>query len=458
LEPDDITASESPLPVSTKVFYALGDHTVNLVLSAASLLYLKFLTDVADLRPVLAGAVVWIARVVDAFTDPTMGRISDLTRWKVGRRRGYFLIGAVPFGVFFALMWLDVPLESQGAKFAYYSAAYVLVSLAMTVLSVPYMALLPEMATGYDERTSLNAFRSAAAVLGTFAAVAMKSLSDALGGGAHGWWYAACAMGVWLVLPWFGVFKVSFERPEFVRDERVGFKDGVRALLAHRAYRNLAGFYILARIAVDLIGVMFLFYFTYWLGRAEDFSATLFLFLCIVVLSLPFWLRVAKRYDKRTIFIFGAAWWIGAQLFVYLGNPAWPRWSMFVVASLAAIGYAVADLMPWSMLGDVIDEDELVTGERREGVYVGFFTFLRKLGGASAVLLVGVVLDLSGYAAGDVPKAPQTPFVLETIRVLTSVAPALFLALAIWVALSYPLSRTAHQSILDQLQRRNRSD
>jgi GPH family glycoside/pentoside/hexuronide:cation symporter len=131
---------------------------------------------------------------------------------------------------------------------------------------------------------------------------------------------------------------------------------------------------------------------------------------------------------------------------------------MFVVASLAAIGYAVADLMPWSMLGDVIDEDELVTGDRREGVYVGFFTFLRKLGGASAVLLVGVVLDLSGYAAGDVPKAPQTPFVLETIRVLTSLVPALFLALAIWVALGYPLSRAAHQSILDQLRRRNRSD
>jgi GPH family glycoside/pentoside/hexuronide:cation symporter len=131
---------------------------------------------------------------------------------------------------------------------------------------------------------------------------------------------------------------------------------------------------------------------------------------------------------------------------------------MFAVASLAAIGYAVADLMPWSMLGDVIDEDELITGDRREGVYVGFFTFLRKLGGASAVLLVGIGLDLAGYAAGGVPNAPQTPFVLETIRVLTSVAPALFLALAIWVALSYPLNRAAHQKILDQLRRRNRSD
>jgi len=457
LEPDTRTATEAPLPVSTKLVYALGDHTVNLVLSAASLLFFKFLTDVAGLRPFLAGAVVWIARVVDAFSDPTMGRISDLTRWKVGRRRGYFLLGAAPFGVFFALMWLDVPFASQGGKFAYYAGVYVLVSLAMTVLTIPYMALLPEMATTYDERTSFNTFRSAAAVLGTFAAVAMKPLSSALGGGAEGWWAAGCIVGVWLILPWLAVFKVSFERPEFVRRQPLGFREGMRALAAHRAYRTLSGFYILARIAVDLIGVMFLFYFIDWLGREGDFQITMFLFLSVVVLSLPIWLRIARHHDKRTIFIFGAAWWIGAQFFIFLGQPEWPRWTVFAVAALAAIGYAVADLMPWSMLGDVIDEDELATGDRREGVYVGFFTFLRKLGGASAVLLVGFALDLAGYVGGGVPRAAQSEVALETIRVLTSLVPAAFLGFAIWVALSYPLDRAAHQKVLDQLRRRDRS-
>ena len=134
------------------------------------------------LRPALAAAVVWVARVVDAFTDPGMGRISDLTTWKAGRRRPYFLIGALPLGLFFALMWLDVSLDSQGAKFAYYAAVYVGVSLSMTCLSVPYLALIPEMATSYDERTSFNTFRSAAAVLGTFAAVSMKPLADKMRG------------------------------------------------------------------------------------------------------------------------------------------------------------------------------------------------------------------------------------------------------------------------------------
>lgn len=450
------TPNPERLPISTKIVYAMGDHTVNLVLSAASLLYFKFLTDVAELRPALAGLVVWVARVADAFSDPAMGRISDLTRWKVGRRRGYFLLGALPFGACFALMWVDAPFVSQGGKFAYYSIIYISVSLSMTVLSIPYMALLPEMATSYDERTSFNSYRSAAAVLGTFAAVAMKPLSDALGGGADGWSMAGCVVAVWLVVPWIGVFRVSFERPERATAEPMRLGAGLRMLAGHAAYRRLAGLFILARIAVDLIGAMFLFYFAVWIGREGDFEITMFLFLSVVVLSLPIWLRVARNHDKRSIFIIGSAWWVGAQVFIFLGDPTWPRWSLFLVASLAAIGYAVADLMPWSMLGDVIDEDELASGERREGIYVGFFTFLRKLGGASAVLLVGIALDAAGYVGG-VAREVQSGVALQTIRVFASLVPAFFLLLAIRVAMGYPLGRAAHQQVLDQIRLRNSS-
>lgn len=445
--------SGAPIPARTKIVYATGDHTVNVVLSAASLLYFVFLTEVVGLRPALAGAVVWIARAVDAFTDPTMGRLSDLTRWRAGRRRPYFLIGAVPFGVFFALMWLDVPFASQGGLFAYYAAVYVGVSLAMTCLSVPYLALIPEMAVDYDERTSFNTFRAAAAVMGTFVAVAMKPLSDALGGDAAGWAQTGAILGVWLVVPWIAVYYVSFERPEFRRKTQVGFVEGARILLRHRSYRVLSTFFILARMAVDTIGAMFLPYFIYWIGREEDFAPTLFLFLSIVVLVLPAWLRMARVYDKRTIFIVGCVWWIGAQAFIFLAEPAWPRWSMFLVVTLAAIGYAVADLMPWAMLGDVIDEDELATGERREGVYVGFFTFLRKLGGATGVAAAGLTLELAGFVGG-VPRDEQVASALTAIRVLAAVVPAVLLVLAIWSALGYPLSRAAHRDILDQIRRR----
>ena len=443
-------AESGRLRLGTKLGFASGDHTLNAALSALTLFYLFFLTEVAGLRPALASLVLLLGRFVDAFTDPAMGRISDRTRWRLGRRRPYFLIGAIPFGLSVALLFQAVPVESQAVKFGFYVAAYVFHSLASTVLAVPYMALLPEMALGYQERTSLNTFRSAFAVLGTLlVAVAFRPLIQALGGGAVGFASAAAFLGIWVALPWLLVYRITWERPEFSGRAQIGFIEGAKQLVAHRAYRRLVGLYICARSASDLIGAMFLLYFMYWLRRPDDFKWAMGVLLCTVVLSLPVWLRVSRRIDKKTLFIFGACWWVGAQVFLLLAEPTWARWTIFAVAAAAGIGYAMADLMPWSMLGDVIDEDELNTGERREGIYAGSFTFLRKLGGATGVLVAGIVLDLAGHGRGPDGTEPA----LGAIRVLTAIVPALFLALGAWIARGYPISRRRHAEILGELRR-----
>ncbi len=452
MRPVQTKSAAGGLSVPVKIGFASGDHTVNAALSALSLFYLFFLTEVAGLRPALASAVLLVGRAVDAFTDPAMGRLSDRTTTRLGRRRPYFLLGALPFGITFALLWQAMPFDAQWARFAAYSLAYILHSLASTVLSVPYMALLPEMALGYHERTSLNVYRSAAAVLGTLLAAALvQPLVESFGGGARGYAEVGILLGIWFVLPWIAVYGVSWERPGFAGRAEAGFLEGAKRLAGHRSYRRLVGLYLCARIAVDIVGAMFLFYFTYWLLRPADFPLMMSILLITVVASLPFWLRLAKQTDKRTLFIFGSLWWVGAQLFLLFVQPDWPRAVIFAVAAAAGIGYAVADLMPWAMLGDVIDEDELESGERREGMYAGFFTFLRKLGGATGVAIAGVVLDLSGFVGGT----DQTETTRTAIRGLTALAPALFLALGAWVALGYTLTRSRHDEIRRALDARN---
>jgi len=115
------------------------------------------------------------------------------------------------------------------------------------------------------------------------------------------------------------------------------------------------------------------------------------------------------------------------------------------------VGYAVMDLMPWSMLGEVVDEDDLATGERREGIYNGFFTFLRKLSGSLAVALAFALLGALGLERGDV----QNPTVRTAIRLLATLAPALCLAVAFWFARAYPLTRRRHAEILSALAARD---
>lgn len=432
-----------------KAIYASGDFTVNTVLVSLSMIYVTyFLTQIAGLRPELAGAVQLIARSVDAFTDPAMGRISDLCRWKLGRRRPFFLIGALPLGLFYALLWVDVGGWSQMAMFAYYTGVYVLLSLALTCLSVPYLALQPEMAIGYDARTSLNTYRNAGSIVGVLAAVSFRPVADALGGGSQGFALAGVLFGVLMAAPWLAIFGATWERPDFQsRASRMSFLEGAKLVARHHAFRRLTGMYLCGRVAMDLVGAMLILYFTHWIGRSGDFESMMLVFMLSVLFWLPIWLRLSRRMEKATTFVIGTSIWIAGQSVFLFANSEWPPWSILLFAPLTAAGYALVDLMPWSMLGEVVDEDDLHHGERREGVYNGFFMFLRKLAGTVAVFLALTLLGLLGFGKGD----EQPASAITAIRWLTSLGPVVFLSLSIWFARGYPLTREAHGRILDAL-------
>ncbi len=448
----DLPSTEERLPVRVKAGFALGDHTVNIQLATVSLFFLYFLTQIAGLPPSRAGLVLLLGRAIDAFTDPLMGRISDRTPWAAGRRRPYFVLGALPFGVTFALLWSDSGLHDESAIFLYYVAIYGMNTLASTVLAVPYMALLPELALGYHERTSMNTWRSLGVVTAIFiAALGMPALVSAFGGGAAGYAGAGAVLGAWVALPWVVVWGVTWERPGFRRAEATaatGLRAGLRRLAGHRSYRILASLFLSARISVDVSGALLIFYFSYWMGRPEDFPIALALLLGGMVLSLPFWLRLGRSVDKRVLFSAGALLWSVMLVGLLLVGPEQPRWLVLALCGLSGVGYAVADLVPWSMLGDVIDEDELAGGERRDGLYTGFFTFLRKLGGATGVALAGFALEGAGFARGAGTQGAEAKL---AIRLLTTLAPIVFLLLAVAIAARYPLTRSRHEAILAQL-------
>ncbi len=452
-DPTPAVVAEDPRFVPTrKAVFGLGDFTVNTVLTSLSMIYVTyFLLTIAGLRPELAGLVPLVGRVVDAFTDPAMGRVSDRCSWKWGRRRPFFLLGAIPFGASFGALWVHLPADSQLAMFAYYTTVYIVMSVSMTVLAVPYLALQPEMALGYDARTSLNAWRNAGSILGVFAAICVRPVANALGGGAEGFAAAGALYGLMVAAPWFAIWGVTWERPEFQRPGAdLPFLEGVRVAARNPNFRRLVGMYLCGRVAMDLVGAMLILYFTLWIGRSGDFEPTMALFFIVVLVSLPPWVRFAENAEKATVFVVGSLWWAVSLLFILAVQPDWPRWIIILAAPLGAIGYAVMDLMPWSMLGEVVDEDELETGERREGIFYGLFMFLRKLAGALAVWLAVTLLGGLGYAQNG-PQAGET---LTAIRWMTSVVPAAFLLLSALCTRGYQLDRERHAAIIAELERR----
>jgi Na+/melibiose symporter-like transporter len=90
-------------------------------------------------------------------------------------------------------------------------------------------------------------------------------------------------------------------------------------------------------------------------------------------------------------------------------------------------------------------------------MYIGFFMFIRKLGGATAIAAIGIALDVAGYD-GNLGGSEQPESAVTTVRLLTGLAPAVFLAFAVKVAMGYSLTREAHQQILDAIRARTASD
>jgi sugar (glycoside-pentoside-hexuronide) transporter len=443
--------NDQRLPLHLKLIYGLGDHSVNVALVALSAIFPFYLTDVVGMRIGLAGLVPLVGRAVDAFSDVWMGRISDRTTWKAGRRRPYLLIGAFPFSLCFAAIWSAPAIDDATLQFGFYVGVYVLLSISMTIVAVPYQALLPELTSSYHERTSLATFRSMSSIFGTLVTLLIfRQIVAAFGGDEMAWSMAGIVFALWIFWPWFPIWWVTYERPGRRSESMVSTGDYFRLLLENRTFRRLIVLFSLGRMAIDLPMALFLYYFTYVIGRPEDFEPVMGVFLVSVVVAMPIWLRFSRARDKKTTYLYGCVGWVFGLLCLFVNQPEWPFVITLIATGFAGVGYSAADMIPWSMVADIADEDEIRSGERREGLYVGVFTFLRKLSGALGVALAFLALDLVGFQ----PGAGNSESVLWVLRAATAGVPVLFVIASAWAARSYPLGRLRHQEILDELDRR----
>lgn len=441
--------NEERLPLHLKLIYGLGDHSTNVALVALTMIFPFYLTEVVEMRVGLAGLVPLVGRSADAISDIWMGRLSDRTTWKSGRRRPFILIGMVPFAATFAAIWFPAHIESATLQFAYYAGIYVLISVSMTVVVVPYQALLPELTENYHERTSLATFRSVSSIVGTLIILlTFRPMAVWLGGDDRAWALTGVIFGLWILWPWLPIWWVTYERRREPAESTLSTENYFRLLVSNGSFRRLLGLFALGRVAIDLPMALFLYYFTYVIGRPDDFEIVMGVFLVATVVAMPFWLRFARGRDKATVYRYGCVGWIFGLGCLFINQPEWPFAITLVATAFAGAGYAVCDMVPWSMVADVADEDEILSGERREGLYVGVFTFMRKFSGAISVAVAFAVLDWVGFEQGVENDAP----VVWALRILTALIPVIFVFVSSMVARGYTLGSIRHREILDELE------
>ncbi len=448
--------TETDTPVLTlwnKIAYAVGGlaHSVGPG-TIVAFWYLFFLTDVAELKPVLAGFTVIIGGVWDAINDPLIGWFSDRTRTRWGRRRPFLLFGAVPYGITFALMWWVPPIQGQLLLCLYFAGVYILFDTAVTLVSCPYDALVPELTLDYDERTSLTSYRAFVSILtGLLAAAGFGILLDSIAETSTAFLLMGITFGVVFVPTILLSFFGTHERKSFRERPAAPLWKSLRYLIQNRPWRYSLGMGILSWVPVNIASAVFVYYLVYWINmEPSQASIVQAVILGSSALFMPLVLWMGRRWEKKTAYIVSIASWLVVMLGILL-VPQGSRWLAYTIAILVGPGIAAAHALPRAMSADTLDVDQLQSGLRQEGVYAGVEVFARKISVKAVLATVGPVLGWSGYVQN---ATVQTSATLWTIRLFLAVVPSVILAVAIVLAWRYPLGRKEHRDVQDQLRRK----
>ena len=445
-----MTTRAHRLPPLTKFAYGIGDIGFSLTDTTLGVLFLIFLLDVVGLDPEKAALAIFIGKSWDYINDPIVGYFADRTRTRWGRRRPYLLFGFIPFGLSFALMWYRPPFESQWALMAYYAVAYLIYDGLYTVVSMPYVALTPELTQDYDERTSLTSYRMAFSLLGGLIAfvVPLLLIGTLEPSNTDKVLQMGMVFGIASALPLLITFFGTRENAEYASQPEPGLREQFRAVRGNRPFWFAAGIFLFTWTAVEIIQNMLLLFLKYRmrLEAESDIVAGAVFITAIVV--LPFWVWASQRTDKRAAYIYGMFFFIAVMVTLGFLSPSLGFNVVIALACFAGVGVSAVHVLTWAMIPDAVEVDELQSGARHEGMFYALVTLFRKVASSISIPMTALVLGWSGYVSNS---AQQPESAVWAIRILIGPVASIFLFAGILFARFYPLSRAAHAETREQL-------
>ncbi|MDB9319267.1 MFS transporter [Nodularia spumigena] len=472
-----INPENQKLDLKTKLAYGAGDLGPAITGNISIFFLLVFFTNVAGIPAGLAGSVLMIGKIWDAINDPIIGVLSDRTksrRW--GRRLPWMLYGAIPFGIIFFLQWIVPRFGADQSSniwplFWYYVVIGLLSQVFYTVVSLPYAAMTPELTQNYDERTTLNSFRFAFSIGGSiFSLILAQIIFSKISDREQQYLLLAAVCAIISVLALyvciFGVRDrvLAFEakRTQGEQPASIPFFEQLKIVFSNRPYLFVIGIYLFSWLGVQVTATTIpYFVVNYMRLNDSDVPSVMIAVQGTALLMLFVWSALSKKIGKKIVYFLGMSLWIiaaGGLFFLQPGQIG----LMYLMAIMAGFGVSTAYLVPWSLIPDVIDLDEVQTGQRREGIFYGFMVLLQKLGLALGIFLVGNALQSAGFQAaipGQTTLPIQPESALLAIRIAVGPLPTIFLICGLFLTYFYPITREMHAEIMMKLKARqeNRS-
>jgi GPH family glycoside/pentoside/hexuronide:cation symporter len=446
-----LDAAEAPLPLRILVAYAVQNLGVSFLSTLFVVMYLKFATDRVGVPIGAMGAVFLVAKIWNAIADPVVGSWSDRTHTRFGRRRTWLLGSMLPFAWFTWMAWAP-PARLEGAALLAWVAASVLgFYSAMTAFQVPHAALGVELTHHPQSRNRVFAVKYLVQMVGLFAAfwIGVGLVDDPETGREGARWLGllgglGSALFVALAVP-----LLPPERSDYQGRGGVSIWRALRDVAGNPEARLLLFVFFIEAVGLGGLTVLVPFVTEYVMHRPDLTREMLSVYVVAGVAGVPLWVLLARRFEKRRLWLVAMVMGgVGFGMLLGLGENGWP---LMVASSLiAGTAQACGNSVGQALKADVVDLDELRTGERKEGSYFAAWSFVNKLGNAILASSAGFALGIAGYE----PNVEQSEPVKRTMVFLLGGMPLVGYAIGAFAFSRFSLSEADHARIRHELDAR----
>lgn len=434
-----------------KIGYMFGDFGNDFTFIFASLFLMVFYTKVLGIRAELVGLLFVVARLVDAVTDITMGRIVDRVKpGRDGRFKPWIrrMCGPVAFASF--LMYQSgVANASMTVKVVYMFATYILWgSICYTAINIPYGSMASVISEDGEDRASLSTFRSIGAALASLVIGVVAPLlvytTDANGnqiveGGRMTMIAGIFSLGA--IICYLICYFLTTERVQIApgeAGERVGILGTLKRLVSDRALLGIILAAILLLLASLLTQSINQYVFLDYFKDKTGISAMSAIGIIPSLILAPFVLPITRKFGKKEASAVGCLIAGAASILLYFLHVK-SMWVFIAISTLGYVGFGFFNLVIWSFITDVIDDQEVKTGKREDGTIYAIYSFARKFGQAVAGGIGGFALARTGY---DETVQVQAKAVADGIYNVATLYPGLlYLGVGLVLIFIYPLGK-----------------
>lgn len=439
------------------ISYTSGSISANLV-SLAFTTYVQFYyIDHLKGNDAWIGIAATIQAIYAILVYPFLGYLSDRTHSRFGRRVPFILYGAIPLGVFFAIVWSPPVGSSHTLLFtAYFLFSAILYDTMFNVTMVNWSALFPELFHTAKTRALGSAWKQMFGIVGIILGLALPTMiAGMMGWKAMGWVFGGIgALTLLTTIPSMELKKRRLEqqRQQADGEEQSGsatlpVKQALHYTLVNRSFLTFVAMRFFVQFAFTMLTADLSYYAKYNLKIDGTEQSYLLLGTLLVALPLVYvWgALVPKMGAFRTAVLAIVLFGLGLLPFLFART--------FEAALMAGLGIGVGLsgilILTDVLIADVIDEDELKTGARREGMFYGIHGLIIGLCAPAQAILTTLVLLLTGYTHSNV----QSSAALLGFRFMISVIPIVSLVLGLLVFLAYPLRKRVVQANQETLAR-----